>query len=83
MSTTAGSGGRAQGTIDMSDELEKQRKSFEEAQETLRVVIFEALRAPSPNRYKVEDALKRYFDTERKYFAKLHDRLKNLPPQKD
>jgi hypothetical protein len=83
MSTSTGSGGRAQGTIEMSDDLEKQRKSFEEAQETLRVVVFEALRAPSLNRYKVEEALKRYFETERKYFAKLHDRLRHLAPQKD
>ena len=61
-----------------ADELKEHRKSFEEAQEALRVALFEAVRAHSVNKLRLEDVIKKYLEKEQAYLAKIHDRLLKL-----
>jgi len=60
------------------DEFEHHRKAFEEAQAGLKMSVFEAVRAQTVNRYKLEEAIKKYFDRQQQYLAKLHERIVEL-----
>jgi hypothetical protein len=64
------------------DDLDKDRKLFEESLSGLKAAIFEATRAPTVNRYKLEEALKRYFDRQLTYLGKLHDRIAGASARK-
>jgi hypothetical protein len=62
----------------MSDKLEKERKLFEDAQAAFRMAIFEAVRAQSVNRYKLEEAFKKYLERQSQYLGMMHDQLMKL-----
>lgn len=62
----------------MSDDLNSQRKAFEDSQAALKMAVFEAVRAQTVNRYKLEEAIKKYFDKQQQYLAWMHERIIEL-----
>lgn len=62
----------------MTEDLDAERKLFQEAQTALKMAVFEAVRAPSINRYKLEEAIKKYLETQNSYLGRIHDRLAKL-----
>ena len=62
----------------MAEDLDGARKAFEEAQSAFRMAVFEALRAPSLNRYKLEDAFKKYLEKQSSFLASMQERITEL-----